>query len=181
MKRIRSKVHYILCVLFGCALSSMCGAAPEPGSQLVVPPDIVSNITLFCAVNTNQVEGMEPIILTAVLTNGSTNEVSIRRSSNLFDCAVSVKDAAGGLIPHTRFASKAARDALQVGQRELAIPPQGTHTYRLPLNRLYDMSVPGSYQVSVSTRVFVRISNHTLFLDVESLPVNLDVSRSAEE
>lgn len=175
-----SKVSF---AVVGCfALISLCyGETASPSTLAKVPPEIVTNVTLFAALNTNKVEVTVPIMLKAVLKNDSTNDVAVSLVSKVLDCELSVRNAAGESMPPTRFAKKMAKDASSLGEAVVTISPHGTHTYEIPVSRLYDMTLPGRYRVTAKVRVFARRTGQTGFFDVESRPLDVTVLRSAQE
>ena len=80
-------------------------------------------------------------------------------------------------MPSTRFAKITAKQASRLGDLVVKIPPHGTHTYKVPVSQMYDMTYPDKYRVTAKARVFVRWQGQTGFFDVESDPLDVIVLR----
>jgi hypothetical protein len=169
--------------LVGCCMFlPLCyGESASSSVPTQAPSDIVTNVTLVVALNTNRVEAMGPLLLKAVLENNSTNDVTVRYVSKVLDCEVTVSNASGELMPTTRFAKQTARNASRLGGRGVTVPQHSTYSYEVPVSRLYDMTCSGRYHVTAKVRVFARWAGQSGFFDIESVPVGVTVLRPAEE
>jgi len=141
------------------------------------PPQIGDSVQLRATLNTNRVVATQPVVLTAMLQNNWTNEISISLMLRPLDCQVVVRSALGDEIPPTRFHQKLLRMASECGDYARAIPPEGTYVYEVPVSQLFDMSCPEKYSIRARMRVFFRTGQNTKYFDVESDPIDITVLR----
>lgn len=94
-----------------------------------------------------------PITLTITLSNLSDVPITIGRvvgrEQAEVDYTVLVKDTNGKLLPESKYGYAAANNRLIVSRTTATIPPGGTLSQRSIITRLYDMTSPGEYVVTV--------------------------------
>jgi hypothetical protein len=163
-----------------CVLSSELRAAPADADAEIIN-GVRTNLILTATLNSNRIAASELLILKVVLQNNSTNKVQLSLVNKLHDCAVLVRDASGADVPTTRLFQKSARAASSMGDRVLVVAPSQSHTFELPVSRMFDLSYPERYYLSASVRVFVEVSNRVESFDLKSDVHELTVLRSAAD
>jgi hypothetical protein len=164
----------VLC--FGCAAS---GSSPGQGSA--VAGTAVSGFAMYARLNPSSVVAGMPVFLEITVQNTTSRSLKLYESYPELDFDVDVQGPSGDVKPrqaqHLKSAWKyMARD----------IPAGQAITYSYNLSKEYDVSTPGTYQVTASRRVLpvegagaADIAAPTVVLTV--LPPPADSGQSMDE
>lgn len=155
-----------------CSAQQLSGSGPPP-----VPTSVTSNLILTAQINTNRLVANQPLVLTAELANSWTNNVRIALVHKHLDCKTTVRDAGGEVIPLSRYGKKLTKLTGKLGDYVMQIPPKGTCSFQVPLDRLHDLTYPEPYTVIGAVRVFLQIGGGTRYVDIESRPLSFTILR----
>jgi len=105
----------------------------------------------------------EPIYLDVTLTNTSAGTLKYGERSPQLEFTVHVKDRSGNEIPTTRFAKSYGKLTTDVFKQlsRTAKPGEGL-VYHFWLNRSFDLTVDGSYTVTVSRQMPISTTDSSL-------------------
>jgi len=159
-------------------LASACSAQqPSELEHPPVPSSVTSNLILTAQISTHRLAANQPLVLTAELANNWTNNVRIALVHKHLDCKTTVRDEGGEVIPLSRYGKKLTKLISKLSDHVMQIPPKGTYSFRIPLDRLHDVTYPEPYTVTGTVRVFLQIEGATRYVDIESRPVSFTILR----
>jgi|GEM_PF-4908354 len=119
-----------------------------------------------------------PITLTITLSNLSDVPMTIGRvvgrEQAEVDYTILVKDTNGKLLPESKYGYAAANNRLIVSRTTATIPPGGTLSQRPIITRLYDMTKPGKYVVTVQRRLPAALGGLVVASNAFTVSVVLD-------
>ena len=114
-----------------------------------------SEVELRISAATNRFALLQPITVNAVLSNATSRPLQLSRVGIILDYGVIVKRA-GEPVPQTEFARWQERQSQKLGGFVYHLAPGQSETYTIPVNQLFDMTLPDTYTVAFSKRVTVR-------------------------
>ena len=149
------------------------GESPKPD-----PSSVHTSLPMLRAsMHTNVVQQGQLVEIMIVLENKTTGQVSFRSQSELADCELVVTNKNGQEIPRTRFGNGGTPRFTTVSPGSLSAVESGReYTWIIPMNVLYDMTVPDSYWVKARKRVDLVVKGQErTVVDLESEPLEVHV------
>ena len=163
-----------LCLLFLVVPLVTAKAESEVNSEK--PYDFVLNVV------TNRYEPLTPVLLTAVLRNNTaSNDVYIGTRVRLLDCKLIVKDSKGQEMPPTRHYQWLLDMDKMAGTSVITIKPRQSRIFKIPVNLLYDMSVPGTYTIKARISAKCIQAGENRIFEVESDTIEIVVQNLRPE
>ena len=141
----------------------------KTGNNVVVQTKLDSDYKISLDFESEKVDSSEPIVLNVTFENLSDKNVrfAVTNVEALF--SIRIENSASEIMPLTRygqrsFQNEGKEDSLMRVIQE--IKPQEKRSFKILLNRLYDMSIPGEYSVTATKTL--RLNNDKGAKDVLS-------------
>ena len=99
----------------------------------------------------------------------------------MLDCKLIVKDRNGQEMPPTRYQEWLHGMDKTAGTAVITIEPGKSRIFKIPVNLLYDMTVPGSYKITASIPATWNVPGEKKTLQIESDPIEIVVQNLRPE
>jgi len=153
------RISLAMVVMFSAASEKGRGTTRTlAGSPVGTAALVEADLRLIASLPRRGVTGGEPIILKLSLTNTTSKDVIVVESNPLADYKIDVRDQRGRPVPPTPEGKDLLFHSLWVGRRlSVRLAPGDKKVETFEINKVYDMSKPGSYTVTGSRRALTDV------------------------
>ena len=143
-------VYGIMIVL----IAVMAYASSAASGESVSSCSVVTNGLQFCiSLSNSQYSPLEPIVMDLVVSNSSEKALAVVAGRPEWLCDIRVIHKGVGEVAKSRYGMNASESTWRANFKPIGIEAGACRNDPLLLNRYFDMSVAGTYQVSVKRRL----------------------------
>ena len=142
-------ILYMICIVYGCVISSAHAQQSEP-SEIASQSDNVAGMQLIVKLDRNIYSPADKICLELVMTNTTDNAVIIK--SDIPEIVYEINmNYVDDMRPakRTQYGDYLIDRARMSSSKPMQVPGHGHIKQSIIINRIYDMTLPGTYSIYV--------------------------------
>jgi hypothetical protein len=153
-------------------LAAACGLRPEP--TLAKEHKAMEIYHLRLGLSDGKLRAGHPVTVLVGLRNKTSSKAEFATVSTLFDYTYELTHQDGREVALTTFGQRGVAAAGVGGGGALrSLAPEEEYTVEVPLNRIFDLSVPGRYTLRVSRTIKSPLRDE--WLTIKSAPLSFEL------